>query len=406
MSLDKKDALILQVYLPTFILALCHGMLIPILPIYARTFDASYTLIGIILASDGVGTLLADVPAGLLVRRFGRKRVMILGILLEVLSVLALFWAGSILHVVLLRLITGFGNALWRVSRHAYLTGITLPYRRGRAIAVFGGVNRIGSFAGPAVGGALADAFGLRLPFIVYACIGALAMIASAIFVERVDRDVTPAQAVTAEAPAPRLLDLFRSRSRQLAVAGTGQLMAQMARNARPIIIPLYATDVIGLDVRSVGWILSLSAAVDMTMFYPAGQIMDRYGRKVAIVPSFLIQAVGIAAIPFTGSFFSLLLATCGIGLGNGLGSGTMMTLGADLAPRAAVAEFLGAWRLVGDAGHTGCPLVVGRLADILNLGITAIAIAASGLLAAGIFAFLVPETLKDRTRPGPAKPE
>lgn len=406
MSLDKKDALILQVYLPTFILALCHGMLIPVLPIYARTFDTSYTLIGIVLASDGVGTLLGDVPAGLLIRRFGRKRVMILGILLEILSVLALFRAESILQVVLLRLITGFGHALWHVSRHAHLTGITLPYRRGRAIAVFGGVNRIGSFAGPAAGGALADAFGLRFPFVVYPCIAAMAMVSSAIFVERVDRDATPARDVTARGPSPRLLDLFRSRSRQLAVAGAGQLMAQMARNARPIIIPLYAADVLGLDVQAVGWILSLSAAIDMTMFYPAGRIMDRYGRKVAIVPSFLIQAASIAAIPLTDGFSSLLLATCGIGLGNGLGSGTMMTLGADLAPRAAMAEFLGTWRLIGDAGRTGCPLVVGRLADVLNLGITAFAVAGSGLLAAGIFAFLVPETLKDRRRPGPDRPE
>ena len=397
MSSESQPPLFLQVYLPTFILAFCHGMLIPVLPIYARTFEASYTLIGIILASDGIGTLLGDLPAGILIRKLGRKRVMMIGILFEVLSVLALFWAESIFQVVATRLVTGFGNALWRISRHAYLTDITLPYRRGRAIAVFGGVNRIGSFAGPAVGGALAVAFNLRTPFFVYACLAALAMIASAIFVEGVDGDVTTAP--PSKAQSFRLLDIVRAQFRQLTTAGTGQLLAQMTRSARPIIIPLYGAEVIGLDVQSLGWILSISSFVDMSMFYPAGQIMDRYGRKYAIVPSFLIQVAGTAAIAQTDSFLGLLAVTSTIGLGNGLGSGTMMTLGADLAPRASMAEFLGIWRLIGDVGHVGCPLVVGKLADILNLGAAAIAMSVTGLLAAGVFAFLVPETLKERSQ-------
>ena len=67
-------------------------------------------------------------------------------------------------------------------------------------------------------------------------------------------------------------------------------------------------------------------------MFYPAGYVMDRFGRKFAYVPSFLLQALGMALIPLTGSFAALLAATSLIGFGNGLGSGTMLTLGADLA--------------------------------------------------------------------------
>jgi MFS family permease len=166
----------------------------------------------------------------------------------------------------------------------------------------------------------------------------------------------------------------------------------------RHVVVSLYAADIIGLDVQSVGWILSISAFVDMCMFYPAGLIMDRYGRKYATVPCFAIQAVGMALIPLTGSFSGLLLATVVIGLGNGLGSGTMMTLGADLAPRESMGEFLGLWRLIGDAGHMGSPLVVGGIADLLSLSAATLTISGVGLLAAATFAFLVPETLnRDR---------
>ena len=137
--------------------------------------------------------------------------------------------------------------------------------------------------------------------------------------------------------------------------------MRQTIRAGRHVVVPLYAADAIGLDVQAIGWIITVSALVDMSLFYPAGHIMDRYGRKFAMVPCFLTQAIAMAAIPFTHSFTGLLLATSLLGLGNGIGAGTMMTLGADLAPGDSIGEFLGAWRLVGETGHTGAPLVVRR---------------------------------------------
>ena len=177
--------------------------------------------------------------------------------------------------------------------------------------------------------------------------------------------------------------------------AGIGYLFSQMVRAGRGIIIPLYAADVIGLDVGAIGLIISISSAVEVSQFLVAGLIMDRLGRKVAIVPCFTIQGLGMLLLPLTGSFAGLLAVAAVMGFGNGLGSGVMMTLGADLAPPDSRGEFLGVWRLVGDAGGTGAPLVVGTIADLLALPAAALVIAGTGLVAAGIFGFLVPETLK-----------
>jgi MFS family permease len=102
-----------------------------------------------------------------------------------------------------------------------------------------------------------------------------------------------------------------------------------------------------------------------------------------------------MALIPFTSSFGGLLLAACLMGFGNGIGSGTMMTVGADLAPPGSVGEFLGVWRLVGDAGQSSAPLAVGNVADLLGLVAATFVIAGFGLAAGVIFALLVPETLK-----------
>ena len=118
------------------------------------------------------------------------------------------------------------------------------------------------------------------------------------------------------------------SNYRILASAGTAQIFGQMIRAGRTIVIPLFAAEVLGLAVDQIGLIVSISVAVDFSLFVVAGWLMDRVGRKFAIVPCFGIQALGMALVPFATSYSSLLLAAVLIGIGNGLGAGTMMTLG------------------------------------------------------------------------------
>lgn len=391
--------LTLSVYLPTLILSLCRGLLLPVLPVYASSFDISYSLIGLLLAGEAMGMLIADVPAGGLLRRFGRKWTMILGIALVALSVAALFWSASVWEVLLLRVATGVGEALWNLSRHAYLTEATMSAERGRALALFGGTTRLGLFAGPAAGGLIATTYGIRAPFLVFAALCLVALVAVLLFTERAKDRPRLEPGARRESGRHHLLTVLRQHSRTLIFAGSGQLFAQMIRASRQVLIPLFGTSVLGLDLQTIGLIMSTSSFIDMTMFYPAGVLMDRLGRKYAIIPSFLCQALGMALLPLSAGAMSLLLFAALIGLGNGLGSGTMMTLGSDLAPRDSLGEFLGVWRLIGDGGSMGAPLAVGAVADALGLSTAALVMAGVGLVAAGVFAFAVPETLSKTSK-------
>ena len=382
--------LIFSVYLPGLSLAFCRGLLLPVLPIYVRSFDASYSLVGVVLAAESLGTLLSDVPAGILLRKLGHKPVMLLGLGLAVLGTSALAFAGNLQQVFLFHLLSGVGAALWHTSRHAYLAEVVPVGQRGRANSSMGGMGRMGGFFGPAVGGVVASSFGLRAPFLLFGAVGAVALAAVALWVTR-------GGATGSHRPSPALGTLLTDHSRELATAGTGQVFAQLIRTARGVIIPLYAADVIGLDLKSVGLIMSLAALLDMSLFYPAGMLMDRWGRKFATVPCFLIQGAGMALIPLSTGFGSLLVAALVIGLGNGIGAGTMMTLGADLAPANARGEFLGVWRFIGDGGHAGGSLVVGSVGDLLGIASTPFVIAGVGVLAASILGLLVPETLVKR---------
>ncbi|MBN1401000.1 MAG: MFS transporter [Anaerolineae bacterium] len=388
----RDDPLILPFYLPSLILSVSWGLLTPVLPLYAKELNASYALVGLVLAGEAIGMLLGDVPAGVLMRRFGQKETMLIGSALAALATAALFLAGGVPAAVVLRIIAGFGRALFTVSRHAYVAGVASVGRRGRAIALFGGLMRIGSFLGPLAGGVIAAGQGLRSIFLVFGAANLAALAAMAVFVRAASEERA---ASGLGGHGALLVAALKERYRVLIASGGGQLLAQMIRAGRPAIIPLYAADVLGLDVTAIGAIVSLGSAVDMSLFYPAGWIMDRLGRKYAIVPSFLIQAVGMCLVPFTGTFWGLLAAEMVIGFGNGLGAGCMMTLGADLAPKHARGEFLGIWRLIGDVGHMGGPMLVGQVADLVTLPTAAWAIAGAGLGAALVFWRLVPEPLK-----------
>ncbi|MFH1570956.1 MAG: MFS transporter [Gemmatimonadota bacterium] len=399
-SLTKtpRDVL-LALYVPSAILQFCQGLLLPVLPLFALSFEVSYGMVGVVLAAQWVGNLVCDMPVGIAILRVGRKRAMLSGAGLIAASTLALVWAPSLPAVIALRFVSGVGMALWGTSRHSFLAEAVGVERRGRASSVMGGIGRIAAFVAPLPGGLIGEHFGLRAPFALYAVLSLGALAAAARWVPA---DGPAPHSREAESGRRRFASVVRSHYRILAAAGSGALCAQMIRAGRNAVVPLYAAEVVGLDASGVGLVVSISYGVDMLMFYPAGLVMDRFGRKFAYVPSFAIQSLGMVLIPFTTSLSGLLAAVVLLGLGNGIGAGTMLTLGSDLAPRQARAEFLGIWRFIGDGGSAGGPLVVGRVADAIGLGMAPFVVAAIGLTGAIILLTLVPETLR-RPAPTPA---
>ncbi len=392
-----RAQLLYAVYIPTFILAFCQGMLALLLPVYVIDLGLSFSLIGLVLAGYGIGTLIGDLPAGGIQDRIGNRRSMTIGICVMGLGMLALSQSERVVMLVLCGISIGAGAALWNVSRHAYLANNTLNESRGRAISIFGGVNRIGMFAGPITGGYLSAEAGMQTAFAFCGVFALLALIFPFLFVRDGQGELPPEQRTSMARSYRHLLSYLRQNGWLVTPAGFGMICAQTIRAGRQTIIPLYAATVLGLDVDKIGLVMGIAAAVDMSMFYPAGYVMDRFGRKFAYVPSFLLQALGMALIPLTGSFAALLAVTSLIGFGNGLGSGTMLTLGADLAPPKGegMGAFLGLWRLIGDTGHTSAPIIVGTIADALSLVPSIYVIAIIGLGSGSILGLFVPETLK-----------
>ena len=385
----SRATLILPIYLPALLLSTGAGIISPTLSIYINSFELSYTLTTFVIAVGVVG----NIPAGILVERMGRKPSMLVGLVMIGVSTIAMGTAQTLTHLIIAQLIGGVGNALWMLSRHAYMADVIPLAKRGRSIAMFGGVNRIGTFAGKF--GAIFLGANLRLPFFVYAGMAVLTLIICFFSLPETKQE-PKTQSQEAQQPyLTQLLAVSKRHFKLLATAGIGQVCVQTLRRGCHIIIPLYGQDVVGLTTQNVRFVETISSAVDMSMFPVAGFMMDRFGRRFATVPGIFIFATGMMLMPFTHTFTPLLLAAVLMRFGNGIASGTMMTLGADLAPNEGTGEFLGLWRLTGDFGGSAGPIVVGNIADVLGLGFSGFALGGIGYLGVAIFLWLVPETLQ-----------
>ncbi len=384
------SSLFVSVYLPTFLFSIGEGAVLPILPLFARERGASVAAAALVVGMRALGTLLLDLPSGVAVSRFGDKGAMIMGSILVALVAVGASLSGSVVVLAALILVMGGGWAFWQVARLAYVTEVTPIDKRGRALSILGGVSRAGTFVGPILGGLLGKHFGLESAFYAQAVMG---LAASGLMFIGV-RSPSESEALRGHRLTGGLVAMVLESRRILLSAGLAVVALQMLRQVRDVFLPLWG-DSIGLGVAQIGLVYGASSLLDTSMFYPAGYVMDRFGRKWAGVPSLVTLSLGLLLLPATTGFFGYTLVAMVLGIGNGLAPGIVMTLGADFAPQARRGEFLGLWRFISDAGSAGGPLVVSAIAGVANLGLAATLTAVLGLAGAVLMWRRVPETLR-----------
>jgi MFS family permease len=175
-----------------------------------------------------------------------------------------------------------------------------------------------------------------------------------------------------------------------LRTLGVACLLVQAVRQARQSVLPLWAESV-GLDVAQTSLVFGIAGAVDMLLFYPAGSAMDRFGRAWVGVPSLALLGVAHLLLPLTSTLWQVTAVAVLMGIGNGIGSGLVMTLGADVSPAAGRPVFLGAWRLVTDTGVAVGPLVVSAAAAVATLGVASLTVGGIAFVGAAALARWVP---------------
>ncbi|MBG0562711.1 MFS transporter [Actinoplanes aureus] len=366
-----------SVYLPSGVYSTALGAVAPVVVLSATGLGASLATAALVAAMIGLGQIAGSLPAGVLIARFGEQRTMVAATALAVPALGACMLARNVLMLGAAVGLLGVAGAAWIVARHAYLTEAVHPTLRARAMSTLGGVARIGTFIGPFLGAAAMHLTGLRGAYLV-AMAGAGLATALLALLPPVPHD-RPAH--TLGAPA-RLWTVIRDNRRTLRTLGLGVLLVGALRASRQAIVPLWGAS-LGLDPATIGLIYGCSGAVDMLLFYPAGRLMDRHGRRWAAVPAMALLGLAHALLPLATGGPGLAAAAMLMGLGNGLSAGLVLTIGSDVSPAEGRAQFLGAWRLCADIGNGGGPLLIGAVTAALSLAAAALTVASAGLLAA-----------------------
>ncbi|AOY55825.1 hypothetical protein A4Z71_02200 [Candidatus Rhodoluna planktonica] len=366
----RVSGLILPVYLPSLLFTAGEMALIPTIPAMAESMGAGIALAGIIAGLLMAGTVAGDLPAARLVHSLGERQSMIVAALVGAIGILTAASSSSLLQLAAGIFILGAAAAVFGLARHSYLTAVVPLSHRGRALSILGGIFRAGGMLGPLIGAAAISIWSLSAVFWVGVVLCALAALLLGLSPD--DRLETAGEGKFT------MFQTVRDNRKGLATLGVASALLAAARAARTVGLPLWALH-IGLDPAQTSLVLGIAGAVDVALFYTSGQIIDRFGRRWVAIPT--TAGLGLTMLLFVlatdaNTFLALALL---MSLANGLGSGIIMLIGADLAPPKKRSEFLAAFRLIVDLASAAAPITISAITAVssLSLGLGTIGLAA-----------------------------
>lgn len=385
-----RDVLVLG--LIAFFVMVGFGVVIPVLPVYVRSFDVGYLEVGAVVSAFAVMRLLATPFVGRLTDRGGERTVLAIGIGIVAISSGLVGIAQSYEQVLLLRGAGGIGSAMFSVSAMTLLLGSASASQRGRSLGLYQGGFLIGGMAGPAVGGLLAT-ISLRAPFFFYA---ATLLIAGLIGLLLLQPARSKAPAETQER-IPLAVVLRDTRFRAACLANFAQGWGSMG--VRSALIPVLVVELLHETATWTGIAFAIAAVAQALALGPAGRFVDTVGRRPAIIGAFAVAAAILLVIPFVGHIAVLVVLLCLYGVAAAF-MGT--------APAASVGDAAGSrkgrpvaiFSASSDAGSIIGPLVAGALLDAFSYP-AAFASAAVLMLLAAAYALRMP-----RSRPEAAQVE
>ena len=336
-------SLLYPVFLPSFLFSIGEASLIPVIPASAEALGADIPTAGIIAGLGMLGTLFADVPAVKFVNYLGERKAMITAAGLAASGILLAVFATNIWMLSIGIFLTGACHAVFGLARHGFIAEAVPLEKRGRALAILGGTFRGGGFVGPLLGAGVVAIWGVSS---VYWLPVVFSLLAGAVLLS------TKAENFS-DTPPNKGYSIFYIAKREghkLRTLGLAATTLAIARTARTIGLPLWAL-YIHLPVATAALYIGIAGALDFALFYSSGQLVDKFGRRWAAVPTLAGMALSLFALTFAQDSTGFLIVALALSLSNALGSGLVMVIGADLAPKDARNEFLAFYRLMIDGG-------------------------------------------------------
>lgn len=365
---------------------------------------ASRTAILSFIVSFGVVKALANLFAGRLSDRIGRKQILVVGWLFGIPVPLLLMVAPTWEWVVFANVLLGINQGLCWSTTVIMKIDLVGPKRRGLAMGLNEAAGYVAVSLAALASGYLAATYALRpQPFYLGLAFALAGLVLSVLFVRESHgharheaRQATPAAASDGTQPLPSFREVFwltSWRDRALSAVSQAGLVNNLNDGMTWGLFPLFFAAA-QLGISEIGWLAAIYPGVWGVSQLATGALSDRYGRKGMIVGGMWTQAVGIWLLLVTDGFVAWAAAMALLGLGTALVYPTFLAAISDVAHPSWRASAVGVYRLWRDLGYAVGALLAGLLSDLFGV---VVAIATIGLLtfASGLIVQVrMPETL------------
>ena len=351
----------------TFLVMAGQGVIGPVLPLYAKDFGVSATVVGLTLTVFALARLILNVPAGMIADRFGRRILLIGGPILTSIGMFGSGFAGDIWSLLIWRFIAGGGSAFYMSGALIYLIDIAPSDRRARYVATNQWALSVGVALGPGIGGLVAERWGLAAPFHV---VGVIALVAAtyAIFRLPETRNST-ARASESKSPVRDAALIIRSAPFVAIAFVTGTIFMTRA-GTRATLVPLHADDTLGWGPGEIGLVFTATGIMTLFTLWPATWATENIGRASVIMFSGLAAALGTLVIAASSTPLWFVMGNIILTLGTGTAGPAPAAFVADLFPEELRGLGIGLYRSAGDVGFVIGPPALGWLSDNASMSV------------------------------------
>ena len=324
----RRQASLAILFVIVFVDLLGFGMVIPVLPLYAKTLGAKEAWVGLLSSGYSAMQLVFAPVWGRLSDRVGRRPVLLASIAMTAVAFALYGFASNFAWLLVARLFAGVATANIAIAQ-AYVADVTTPETRAKGMGLIGAAFGLGFVLGPAFGGLLSRS-SLAAPSFAAAALAAANLVAAWFILGE---------------PEQR-----RAASHGARLGGIGPLRAELARPGVLALIAIYflaitafssmentyaflATERYGVEPRNVFWLFAyIGLIVVLVQGGLIGPLTRRFGERRLLVAGLGLQGVALAALPLSTGISGLLLATAPLAFGSGLSSPALSSLLSKLA--------------------------------------------------------------------------
>lgn len=312
----------------SFFVSIGFGIIGPAIPLLAKQFGVGAFMAGLAISAFAAFRLLSALGCGALVGRLGERTVLATGLVIQATTSILAGLAPSFELLVTFRAIGGIGSAAFSISSMILLLRLAPQDKRGRAMGIYQGGGIMGSIAGPAIGGVLAE-ITPRLPLLVY---GGFLLLAAAVGLAQLAPLATHESAPIEESLQVEdvedniavLEPVAASDGRAQVPLGPAYLACLLANFAsgwvfygmRNSLLPLFINEDLNKSAAWTGLAFFLAAIVQGLTLLRAGWVADIFGRRIALLLGLSIGlgSLLVIALPISALVFLLPMMTFGIG--------------------------------------------------------------------------------------------